>query len=181
MKNLDRRELLRAGIVLSIPVAGLPLFGGCQNSTDTADKQKGDSAENAAKQTKTPNEKDTEEKEEPKMQIQYLEIVTTDVAALCKQYAAAHGITFGEPVPNLGNARTAELSGGGMIAIRGPLREDETPVIRPYILVDDIAKAVAAAKEAGAEVAIESMEIPEHGTIAIVIQGGIECGFWKSA
>lgn len=115
------------------------------------------------------------------MKIQYLEIVTPDVDALCKQYSVIHGITFTEPDVNLGGARTAKLNGGGLIGIRGPLRENETPVIRPYVLVDDIKKSVAAAAEAGAEIAIPSMEIPGHGTIAIIIQGGIESGLWQSA
>ncbi|MEM9413416.1 MAG: hydroxylase [Planctomycetota bacterium] len=113
------------------------------------------------------------------MQIQYLEIVTDEVDKLCQQYAMMHSATFGEPDPNLGNARTAKLDGGGMIAIRGPLREGEAPVIRPYVLVDDIETVVAAAKDCGAEIALERMDIPGHGTIAIVIQGGIECGLWQ--
>ena len=82
----------------------------------------------------------------------------------------------GDPDATFGNARTAKLNGGGLIGIRGPLRETETPVIRPYTLVEDIEGAVAAAADAGAEIAIPSMEIPGHGTIAVVIQGGIECG-----
>ena len=109
----------------------------------------------------------------------YLEIVTPDVDALCNQYSAIHGTTFSEPDANLGGARTAKLNGGGLVGIRGPLRETETPVIRPYVLVDDIKASVAAAADAGAEIAIPSMEIPGHGTIAIVIQGGIECGLWQ--
>ena len=113
------------------------------------------------------------------MRIHYLEIVTPKVDALCEQYSKIHDVTFSEPDPNLGGARTAKLSGGGSIAIRGPLRETETPVIRPYTLVDNLKEAVAAAAEAGAEIAIPSMEIPGHGTIAVVIQGGIECGLWQ--
>jgi len=114
------------------------------------------------------------------MQIQYLEIVTSNVEALCKQYSTTHGATFGEPDASLGGARTAELSGGGKIAIRAPLRETETPVVRPYVLVENLEQAVAAAADAGAEIALPSMEIPGHGTIAIVIQGGIECGLWQN-
>ena len=114
------------------------------------------------------------------MKIQYLEIVTPNVEALCKQYSAMHGVTFGESDANLGGARTAKMTDGGTIGIRGPLRETERPVIRPYVLVDDIKASVTAAEDAGAEVAISSMEIPGHGTIAIVIQGGIECGLWQS-
>lgn len=114
------------------------------------------------------------------MKIHYLEIVTSDVDALCNQYSAIHGITFGEPDANLGGARTGKLDGGGLIGIRGPLRDTETPVIRPYVLVDDIEASVAAAADAGAEIAIPSMEIPGHGTIAVIIQGGIECGLWQA-
>lgn len=113
------------------------------------------------------------------MKVHYLEIVTPKVKALCDQYSKIHGITFGEPDPNLGGARTAEFAGGGLIGIRAPLRENETPVIRPYTLVEDLKEAVATAADAGAEIAIDSMEIPGHGTIAVVIQGGIECGLWQ--
>lgn len=113
------------------------------------------------------------------MKVHYLEIVTPERDALCDQYAAAHGISFGEPDANLGGARTAELAGGGLIGIRGPLRDTETPVVRPYLLVDDIEASVASASAAGATVALPPMEIPEHGKCAIVIQGGIECGFWQ--
>ena len=113
------------------------------------------------------------------MNVHYLEIVTPKVDALCDQYSRIHDVTFGEPDANLGGARTAKLNGGGFIAIRGPLRETETPVIRPYTLVENLEQAVAAAADAGAEIAIPSMELPGHGTIAVVIQGGIECGLWQ--
>ena len=114
------------------------------------------------------------------MQLHYLEIVTSDAAALCELYVAAHGITFGDPEPSLGNARIATLDGGSKLAIRGPLRPDEAPVIRPYIHVKDLSATIAAAEKAGAEVAIPQMEIPGHGTIGIVILGGIECGYWQT-
>ncbi len=117
---------------------------------------------------------------EPSMKVRYLEVVTSDVEAVCNQLSVASGVTFGDADPSLGGARTAKLNGGGLIGIRGPLRKTEKPVVRPYMLVEDIQKAVAAAAKAGAEVAIESMPIPGHGTIAIVIQGGIECGFWQN-
>lgn len=113
------------------------------------------------------------------MHVHYLEIVTPDVDALCAQYATVHGVTFGDPDPNLGGARTAKLTGGGMLGIRGPLRESETPVVRPYALVDDIAASVTAAAHAGAVIALSPMDLPGHGMCAIVIQGGIECGLWQ--
>ena len=66
-----------------------------------------------------------------------------------------------------------------MLGIRGPLRETELPVVRPYVLVDDINAAVDAAAKAGALIALPPMELPGHGTCAVVIQGGIECGLWQ--
>lgn len=113
------------------------------------------------------------------MQIQYLEIVTPDVDALCDTYAKSHNVEFGESDQNLGGARTAKLANGGILGIRAPLRDTEKPVVRPYMLVEDIQAAVDTATKAGAEVAMPPMEIPGHGTFAIVIQGGIDSGFWQ--
>lgn len=113
------------------------------------------------------------------MQIHYLEIVTPDVEAACALYGQLYGVSFSEPVAELGNARTAELPGGGKLGVRAPLRETEAPVVRPYLLVDDLGAAVRAAEAAGAEIAIPSMEIPGHGTIAIYLLGGIEHGLWQ--
>lgn len=177
MPNIDRRKLLHAGIALAVPLGSISLFGGCQQSTENAND------EEATQSNETDNtvvESSDQKDEGEMMKIQYLEIVTPEFEALCKQYSAIHGITFGEPEPNLGNARVAKLEGGGSLAIRGPLREDETPVIRPYMLVENLEESVAAATEAGAEIAIPKMEIPGHGTIAVVIQGGIECGLWQN-
>jgi predicted enzyme related to lactoylglutathione lyase len=113
------------------------------------------------------------------MQIYYLEIVTKEVDAVCAVYAAANGLQFGDPDPRLGNARTAPLPGGGLVGVRSPLRESEEPVVRPYWLVDDIESAVAAAVDAGGELAHPPMEIPGHGTFAIFIQGGIHHALWQ--
>ena len=113
------------------------------------------------------------------MKIQYLEIVTKEVDAVCAAYASAHKVKFGEPDAGLGNARTATLAGGGLVGVRSPLRGTEEPVVRPYWLVDDIDAAVAAAVQAGGEVAHPPMEIPGHGTFAIYLQGGNDHGLWQ--
>ena len=115
------------------------------------------------------------------MLIQYLEIVTPAVEDTCAALNAAHGVTFSEPQAALGNARTAHQSGGGRIGVRAPMRDDERPVVRPYILVEDIAAALKAAEKAGAEVAMEPMELPGEGTFAIYILGGIEHGLWQTS
>ena len=111
--------------------------------------------------------------------IEYLEIVTASVNETCAVLAKAHGVAFGEPVATLGFARTAPMSGGGRIGVRAPMHGAEEPVVRPYILVEDLKAAVEAAVEAGAEIAIPSMEIPGEGTIAIYVLGGIEHALWQ--
>ena len=111
--------------------------------------------------------------------IQYLEIVTPAVDNTCAVLAEAHGVVFSEPVAALGRARTARLRDGGRIGVRAPLRESEAPVVRPYVLVDDIEAAVKAAVDVGAEVAIPPLEIPGQGTFAIYILGGIDHGLWQ--
>jgi uncharacterized protein len=113
------------------------------------------------------------------MQIHYLEIVTRDVDAVCAAYAAANGTAFGKPDAGLGNARTAALAGGGLVGVRAPMHETEEPVVRPYWLVDDVEASLAAAVEAGGEMAHPPMEIPGHGTFAIYIQGGVHHGLWQ--
>lgn len=114
------------------------------------------------------------------MQVQYLEIVTPEVDQTCAALAAQHGVTFSAPEPGLGNARVAALSDGGRIGVRAPMRDDEAPVVRPYLLVDDIEAASAAAEAEGAVFAMRAMEIPGQGTFAIYILGGIEHGIWQN-
>lgn len=120
-----------------------------------------------------------ESRTEDAMLVQYLEVVTPDVDATCDALAQMHGVTFGEPVAGFGNARTATLKSGGQIGVRAPMAEHEAPVVRPYILVDDIESAVSVAQAAGAEIALPPTEIPGHGRFAIYILGGIQHGLWQ--
>ena len=113
------------------------------------------------------------------MKVHYLEIVASDADAVCAAYAAAHNIKFGSADPLLGGARTAPLPGGGSIGVRGPLRDTEEPIVRPYWLVDDIEAALDAASKQGAFVAHPPLEIPGKGTFAIYIQGNVNHGLWQ--
>ncbi|MEO0882598.1 MAG: hydroxylase [Pseudomonadota bacterium] len=113
------------------------------------------------------------------MQIYYLEIVTPDVEETCKALAAQRDATFSTPEPALGNARVVVLEDGGRIGVRAPLRDDEEPVVRPYMRVDDIEAASAAAEAAGAEFAMRATEIPGQGKFAIYLLGGIQHGLWE--
>lgn len=68
------------------------------------------------------------------MQLHHLEIVTPEVDATCATYEQLHGVTFGDPEPGLGNARTAALASGGMIGVRAPMHETDESVVRPFPL-----------------------------------------------
>ena len=112
-------------------------------------------------------------------EVYYLEIVTPDVGQLCSSYSKALGISFSDTIAELGNARTAALSSGGLIGIRAPMHDVEEPTTRPYYLVDDIETAVKEAEQAGAHIAVPPMEIPSRGQCAIIMFGAVQCGFWQ--
>ena len=116
---------------------------------------------------------------EKTVHIQYLEFVTPDVDNTCSALEKLHGVAFGPPKAALGNARTATLEHGRKLGVRAPMRPDENPVVRPYVLTADIDAAIETARAAGAEIALPPMELPGHGRCAIYIQGGIEHGLWQ--
>jgi len=122
---------------------------------------------------------DQEFNEEDAVMVHYLEIVTPEVDATCDALENLRGVSFGEPIPELGHARTAPLDSGGRIGVRAPMRETEEPVVRPYLLVEDIGAAVDAAQAAGGEIAMPPTEIPGQGKFAIYILGGIQHGLWQ--
>jgi predicted enzyme related to lactoylglutathione lyase len=120
-----------------------------------------------------------EPEKEKTVHVHYLEIVTPDVDATCSALAKLHGVTFAKPAPELGNARTAKLRDGGLLGVRAPMHAAEEPVVRPYVLVDDLDAAVAKARADGAEIAVPSMEIAGRGKCAIYFLGGIQHGLWE--
>jgi len=129
--------------------------------------------------TRDVRKSDQEFNEEDAVKVHYLEIVTPEVDATCDALEKLQGVSFGEPIPELGHARTATLDSGGRIGVRAPMRETEEPVVRPYLLVEDIGAAVDAAQAAGGEIAMAPMEIPGQGKFAIYILGGIQHGLWQ--
>jgi predicted enzyme related to lactoylglutathione lyase len=133
----------------------------------------------AGRKTRSVSGRNKNTEKENTMQIHYLEIVTQDVEACVALYSRIHGVSFGVAEENLGGARTAKLANGGTLGIRAPMRDTETPVVRPYFLVHDIVKAVGATAESGAEIAMQPTEIAGLGKFAIVIKGGIESGLWQ--
>ena len=81
--------------------------------------------------------------------------------------------------PEWGNSFVAELPGGSLCGIRAPMHDQEKPIVRTYLRVTDINTSVQRAAELGATVALEPLEIPGQGKIAIYLYGGIEQGLWQ--
>lgn len=113
------------------------------------------------------------------MKIHYLEIVATNVDAVCTTYESAHKVKFGDRDGRLGNARTAELADGGMVGVREPLRDDEAPIVRPYWLVNNIEEAVEKIEASGGTIALPPMEISGLGSFAIYQHEGNDHGLWQ--
>lgn len=115
----------------------------------------------------------------PEHAVHYLEIVTPDVEAARHLYSMAYGWEFHAMTPELGNAVVASLPGGSLCGIRAPMHEEEKPIVRTYLRVADVDAAAAEAARLGAEIALEPVELPGHGRIAIYMLGGVQQGLWQ--
>jgi predicted enzyme related to lactoylglutathione lyase len=113
------------------------------------------------------------------MSIQLLEIVTNDVDAVIEFYERLHGLTFGPPDPDLGQARVATRADGTLMGIRSPMAAHDTPIMRTYVEVEDIQEAVREAQQAGAILAYGPMFQGQRGTFAIVFHGDVQHGLWQ--
>lgn len=175
MTNVDRRSMLRAGFAcVVLPSAMVPPGRAPMNEGTSRDSTGVTDTSSAAGEIQVGSTLETRE-----TQIPYLEIVTSDVEAVCATYSKLHGITFGDSDPALGGALTAKLAHGGMLGVRAPLHDGEKPVVRPYVLVEDIEAAMAVAAKSGAETVVPPMKLEGHGSCAIFLQGGIESGLWQ--
>jgi predicted enzyme related to lactoylglutathione lyase len=113
------------------------------------------------------------------MAIHYLEIVSNDVDALTGLYQRMHGLSFGPPDPDLGQARVAIQADGALVGVRKPLAAHEQPIMRTYVAVEDIQQVLKEAEEAGAAIAYPPTRQGNQGTFAIVIHGNVEHGLWQ--
>ena len=113
------------------------------------------------------------------MRVHYLEIVCHDVAVQCEALERVHKLSFGPAVADLGQARVAEARNGSLIGVRAPLAEHEQPIIRTYLEVDDIARAVEEAEAVGAVIAYPPTQQGDTGTWAIYILGDVQIGLWQ--
>jgi len=113
------------------------------------------------------------------MRVHYVEIVCNDVAAQCAALEQLHGLSFGPADADYGTARVAEAPDGRRIGVRAPLAEHEQPVVRTYLEVEDIARAVKAAEDAGAMIAYGPVQQGDSGTWAIYFLGDVQLGLWQ--
>jgi len=110
----------------------------------------------------------------------YIEIVSAGVPSTVAMHQQVLGLTFSEPDDDLGGARVASLPDGSLLGVRGPLAEHDVPIVRVYFAVPDIAAAVSAAETGGAVVAYGPVEQGARGSFAIVIDAGVQTGYWQS-
>src|SRR5687768_3538320 len=115
------------------------------------------------------------------MAVHYLEIVSNDVDTLTALYQRMHDLSFGPPDPDLGQARVAARPDGTLVGIRTPLAAHEQPIVRIYLAVEDIQRAVKQAEDSGATIAYGPTRQGQRGTFAIVIQGDVQHGLWQRA
>ena len=94
-------------------------------------------------------------------------------------YQRMHGLSFGPPDPDLGQARVATRADGTLVGIRKPLAAHEQPIMRTYLAVEDIQQAVKKAEDSGATIAYPPTRQGQRGTFAIVIQGDVQHGLWQ--
>jgi predicted enzyme related to lactoylglutathione lyase len=113
------------------------------------------------------------------MAVHYLEIVSNDADTLTGLYQRMHGLSFGPPDPDLGQARVATQADGTLVGIRKPLAAHEQPIMRSYLAVGDLQQAVKEAEQHGATVAYPPTPQGQRGTFAIVIQGNVQHGLWQ--
>ena len=99
------------------------------------------------------SESDRNKQGHSKMAVYYLEIVSNDVDTLTALYQRMHGLSFGPPDPDLGQARVATRTDGTLVGIRKPLAAHEQPIMRTYLAVEDIQEAVKNAEDSGAIIA----------------------------
>lgn len=88
-------------------------------------------------------------------------------------------LSFGPAVADLGQARVAEAPDGSLIGVRAPLAEHEQPIIRTYLEVQGIARAVREAEAAGEVIAYPPTRQGDTGTWAIYFLGDVQLGLWQ--
>jgi predicted enzyme related to lactoylglutathione lyase len=113
----------------------------------------------------------------------WLDLLTSDEARAREFYTGLFGWTAGESSPEFGGYfmffRDGAPVAGAMPKMPG--MENLPDVWGTYLAVDDIRKSVERAREAGAAVQAEPMDVADLGTSAILADpGGAQVGLWQA-
>lgn len=113
----------------------------------------------------------------------WVDLATADVDASVAFYSGLFGWTYGAAGP------PEETGGYGMFMLRekyvagiGPLQnETQPPVWSTYLAVDDADETLAAATDAGGQVAMPAMDVMDAGRMAFLIDpDGAFVGLWQA-
>jgi uncharacterized protein len=96
------------------------------------------------------------------------ELITTDVAAATEFYGKVFGWEFGGS-PDYTEFKVAGQPVGGIMAKTAMMPAEMPSNWGVYFTVTDIAASVAKAAELGATVILASMEVPQTGTMAVLM------------
>ena len=113
----------------------------------------------------------------------HLELASTDIAKAKTFYSSFFDwkLTDMEMGPGMTYTTfkpTDDSPGGGMMAQHHP---GAPSAWLPYVLVDDVKAAAAKAKSLGANVVVETQEVPNMGWFSIIIDPtGAALGLWQT-
>jgi len=110
----------------------------------------------------------------------WVDLSSPDVDASVQFYGALFGWTADEGSPEFGGYRMLR-SNGKMVAGVGPIMNPgQPPVWNTYVSVDDAAATSEKAKQAGGQVLMESMQIGDSGSMAMLQDPtGAVVGLWQ--
>ena len=108
----------------------------------------------------------------------HVELNTGDLTRAKKFYQAVFAWTLRDmPGMNYTMIEVGKGAGGGMQ--KKPMAEMPTAWL-PYVEVDDVKKTLAAAKKAGAQIALDHMSIGDMGAIGVFVDPtGASLGVWE--
>ncbi len=111
----------------------------------------------------------------------HVELNTQDVAKAKSFYQSLFDWSLNDVEMGAGKVYTlvnvGEGTGGGMM--KHPMEGAQSTWL-PYVLVDDIAAATAKARSLGATVVQDVMEVPNEGSLSVIIDPtGAALGLWQ--
>lgn len=113
----------------------------------------------------------------------WIDLTTTDKDQAKAFYGGLFGWTFTDGGPEFGHYTTVSSDGADIGGLMGKMPEmGPIPDLwAVYLGIEDAAATVAAARERGADVIVEPMDVGDLGVMAVVSDpGGAAVGLWQS-